>query len=216
MTVPIWSEVVRTSELVPGQPVTADLLNRIYGNIFATFGLDPDQATVPIFSLPTSGLVTTDYTLISYSGSGNTNEAVVSVIANVCEQVVVGQGKTWNISGAGVAEEFGNTAYLSTASYWSGGTVVGFIVHDIFVNYSSGSPISVTINGSVAQKVNGILPLAVSATITLANTNQNVYGTEIQAKARSDGTKVYLSFKGGSGDWFMPISVKSFVNKAAP
>lgn len=57
MTIPVWDEVIEGVELVPGQDFTADLASRMYLNIFAVLGIDPDSVSKPGFSLGPSKLM---------------------------------------------------------------------------------------------------------------------------------------------------------------
>lgn len=213
MTVPIWSEVVRSSELVPGQPVTADLLNRIYGNIFSTFGLDPDQATVPVFSLPPSVMKQTLGGSFVLIGSGTSSELAISDVDGVCEAIHIGQG---------MAVQY--TATDKIPCHFAeavGGSVVAVVFTNIEVVYSSSSPTSVTINTDQSSYSGGELMAitSYSDSIPLTNTFTTLssFGS-LQARARATSTQVLLTMKitSGNHNLHLPISVKSFRNKAAP
>lgn len=213
MTVPTWSEVVRTSEYVPGQPVTADLLNRTYSNMFAVFGLDPDQATVPIFSLPPSVMKQTLGGSFVLIGPGTSSEIAISDVSGVCEAIHIGQGMAVQYTASDKMPcHFAEAAGGSTV-------MVNFV--DVEVTYSSSAPTAVIIKTDAAHFSGGellsITSYSDSIPLTSTFTTLSSHGT-LQAKARATSTQVLLTMKitSGNHNLHLPISVKSFVNKAAP
>lgn len=232
MTVPTWSEVVRASEFVPGQPVTADLLNRMYANAFAVFGLDPDQATVPVFSFPPSSTVSSRLYYVgliadsAHNGDYSTDEFIVSDISAVMERVSVlplrgrADGYT-NYAGTHIT----NSQFDSHGLDGSGTTSWAGQISSIDTIYSSGSPTGVRIQGQTYSNVSSPTVRPFDVTVTLTNSYQSIMsiaGTDLKAKARSDGTSVYLAFRVSNSTASFTITlgitvlITSFVNKAAP
>lgn len=216
MTVPPWSEVVRASEFVPGQPVTADLLNRMYGNIFATFALDPDQATVPVFSLPPSGSIVLAAKSFGYitKNAVNTSYATVGTPSGVSEYVEISGGATFvnttnGFFTASNCNQLGHYIYQNLGGDTS--YAVGTI-KSIHVTYSSSVPTGVVITSTVRARDSSstITITDYSDTIPLSNTATSAVNGMESAKAYADSAGTYLLLQNAECD----VVLKAWKNKA--
>jgi hypothetical protein len=206
MTVPTRSEVIRASELVPGQPVTADLLNRMYANAFAVFGLDPDSATVPIFSFPPSLIELKNRTHLTGIASSYTSYCVVSNITDSLETIII-QGGTVTQSNYGSSKIAHFFEYNSGAGYY----YKIYSIETISVNYSSGAPTSVIIDGVT-------VPLNDSETTITSNGGAEPF---VYAKAKVMSGQVLVAFRcvglySPDPEIDLAIELKAYKNKAAP
>lgn len=212
MTIPTF-DFIASTEIDPEKPITSSLMYRMVYNWMAVLGID-DADHDPVMTLPPSVMKQTLGGSFVLIGAGTSAEIAISDVSGVCEAIHIGQG---------MAVQYAATDKIPCHfAEAAGGGVVAVVFTNIEVVYSSGSPTSVTINTDQSTYSGGELAsmTSYSDSIPLTNTFTTLssYGS-LQAKARATSTQVLMTMKitgSGNHNLHLPISVKSFKNKAAP
>lgn len=222
MSIPSYN-LIPDSDIDPESPITSSLMFRLRDNWMSLFGIDTTDPA-PAIKLPPSTQEQGQFSWhTATGGSGATvtsAESILSVITDDVEDWSLGQPYS-------APYDTGNSVRVYLASHfctWHDNGAASIIaawvgLAGVSVIYSSGNPTGVQIHWVQEDS-----PASGTATITLANTFQTVRnsgGIHVQAKARSDGTNVYIQFRLIASAPYkpvinVPLVRKSFRSKAAP